>query len=167
MADLDAAAQKLKAACDNAYDSNASSCSNAVWDVVKAIVNPDEPYRQANKLIDYLSVNWTEVDLDKSYELANTGVVVVGGAKASPNGHVIVVYPGDKKGNGGYNYFWKKGNKNMILKATGIYPRGMSTSMGSWPGAKSRGDKTVWDPWGSDDAFDDVQFWTPKTNGQT
>ena len=92
---------------------------------------------------------------------------MVGGANASPNGHVIVIYPGDKKGNGGYSYFWKKGNKNLILTATGIYARCMSTSMGSWPGAQSRGDKTVWDPWGSDDKFDDVEFWTPKTSTQT
>jgi len=161
VSELGAAAETLKKACETAYDNNAASCSNSVWDVLKAIVNKKEPYRQANTLIDYVTVNWTEVTLDKGYELANLGVVVVGGAKASPNGHVIVVYPGDKKGNGGYSYFWKKGNKTLILPATGIYPRCMSTSQGSWPGAMSRGDKTVWDPWGSDDAFDDVKFWTP------
>jgi hypothetical protein len=163
MADLSAEAQKLKNACDAAYDSNATSCSNAVWDVVKAVVNSNEPFRDANHLIDYMDGNWTEVDLDKAFELANKGIVVVGGLKADNHGHVIVVYPGEKKGNGGYLYYYAPLKKQINLTSTKILPRCMSTSMGPWPGAMSRGDKTVWDPWGKDSAFDDVQFWTPKT----
>lgn len=45
----------------------------------------------------------------------------------------------------------------------GKYPPAMSTSLGSWPGAMSDGDKTVWDPWGTDAAFAKVRFWTRRT----
>jgi hypothetical protein len=163
MTDLSDAAARLKKICDDAYDNNAGSCSNAVWDVIKNAINPKEPYRVANELIDCLSRDWKTVSLEDGFQLANKGIVVIGGAKATPNGHVIAIYPGDKKQNGGYLYFWKKEKKNIVMRATGFYPRALSTSMGQWPGARSRGDKTVWDPWGSDDAFDDVEFWTPKS----
>ncbi len=65
------AVSQLQAACDNAYIKSPKSCSNAVWDVIRAMVNPDEPYRTANTLVDYLDKNWTEVTLDKGFELAN------------------------------------------------------------------------------------------------
>lgn len=45
------------------------------------------------------------------------------------------------------------------MSRTGLYPLAMSTSVGSWPGAMSKGDKTVWDPWGNDDRFAEVKFW--------
>ena len=152
----------LKAACDTAYDLHGTSCSHAVWAVIRGVHSPEEPYRKANELIDYMEKNWQEVDLDTGLELANKGTVVVGGLKADPNGHVIVIYPGEKKFNGGYEYYYAKLKKNLILKGTAKYPLCMSTSMGSWPGAKSKGDKTVWDPWGKDTAFAKVKFWTPK-----
>ncbi len=159
-----AAAAKLKAACDTAYDANLASCSNAVWDVMKAIYNKDETYRQANALVDYMAGSWKEVTVDDGWNLANKGIVVVGGAKVEGgNGHVIIVYPGDKILNGGYQYFYKKLNKMLTLQGTKFLPRCLSTSMGGWPGAKSKGDKTVWDPWGTDAGFAAVKFYTPKT----
>jgi hypothetical protein len=150
-------------ACDAAYLAGQGSCSNAVWEVIKAIYNPNEPYRMANALIDYMATNWKSVELEDGYYLANKGVVVVGGVKVEQgHGHVIVIYPGPKKLNGGYKYFYKAGNKDLIMKGTKLYPLCMSTSMGTWPGANSKGDKTVWDPWGSDSGFAAVRFYTPK-----
>lgn len=153
----------LKKACDDAYLAGTGSCSNAVWEVIKAMINPAEPYRMANPLIDYMATNWKLVELEDGYNLANKGVVVVGGAKVeNGNGHVIVIYPGAKKLNGGYMYHYKKADKDLILQGTKLYPLCLSTSMGKWPGANSSGDKTVWDPWGSDSGFAAVRFYTPK-----
>jgi hypothetical protein len=90
-------------------------------------------------------------------KLASDGVLVVGGANDSPNGHVIVVYPGPAKFDGGFYYQSKKG-KSILAGPHGTYALAMSTSMGSWPGAKSKGDKTVADPWGLD-KFEKVKFW--------
>lgn len=151
----------LKAACNNAYDKNPDSCSHAVWDVIKGMVNPQESYRQANELIDYLSANWKKIPLDAVDGLANKGVVVVAGLKGTNHGHVIVVYPGPRILNGGYEYLWKK-NKMLMLQGTQKYPPCLSTSIGSWPGAMSKGDKTVWDPWANDEVFAQVEYWTPK-----
>ncbi len=61
----------------------------------------------------------------------------------------------------------------MTLSGKKKYPLCMSTSIGykpgetdlkkqGWPGAMSKGDKTVWDPWGNDDKFAKVKFWAPK-----
>ncbi|MBL8227961.1 MAG: hypothetical protein JNL98_05770 [Bryobacterales bacterium] len=154
----------LKKACDDAYDKNLNSCSNAVWDVIRVIVNPNETYRVANALMDHMASNWKAVTVEEGFTLANQGIVVVGGAKVeSGNGHVVAVYPGEKIMNGGYQYWYKKGEKYLTLKGTKLLPRCLSTSMGSWPGAKSKGDKTVWDPWGNDDKFNAVKFYTPRT----
>lgn len=90
------------------------------------------------------------------------GTVVVGGLKGTPNGRVLVVYRGDKMESGGYDYFYAKLKKTLKMRSHGKYPPCMSTSMGSWPGAKSKGDKTVWDPWANDAVFGKVKFWTPK-----
>lgn len=48
-------------------------------------------------------------------------------------------------------------------RATGLYPLAMSTSIGSWPGAMSNGDKTVFDAWGKDLSFSKVKFWRLDT----
>ena len=158
----DEAVSKLKVACDNAYDQYLDSCSHAVWSVMRAMINPNEQHRQANPMIDWLASDWKSVDVETGYTLANAGTVVVGGLKAEPNGHVIVIYPGDKIESGGYEYLYKKQNKMLTLRSHGKFPRALSTSIGSWPGAKSKGDKTVWDPWGNDAVFAKVAFWTPK-----
>lgn len=152
---------KLKAACDAAYAKNPGSCSNSVWDVIRSIVDLKQPYMKANDLIDWLGTHWNEVDVGAGAELARKGIVVVGGLKATPNGHVIVIYPGANIDSGGYSYPYK--GKMQTLRSHGKYPPAMSTSLGIWPGAMSDGDKTVWDPWGTDAAFAKVKFWTLKT----
>lgn len=159
------AVSRPQAACDAAYQKNPKSCSNAVWDVIRAMLNPDEPYRTANALVDHLDKNWTSVTLDQGYELANKGIVVVGGKKETGNGHVIVIYPGARKQSGGYAVATADG-KTASQRSHGVYPLAMSTSLGAWPGAMSDGDKTVWDAWGRDLPFRQVRFWAPK-NAQT
>ena len=164
MADIAEAVQKLTKACDDAFEANKSSCSNAVWDVIKAVHDPGQQYRQANQLVDWMTTSWSEVGLDDGYLAANQGAVVVGGKKEPGNGHVIVIYPGEKIMNGGYQYYWKKGKKYMTMTGTAYYPRSLSTSIATspWPGAVSCGDKTVWDPWANDTKFELVKFFTPK-----
>jgi hypothetical protein len=156
----------LKDACDRAYENNLNSCSNAVWDLIKALVNAGEEYRQANDLIDYWDDNWKSVSLDEGFKLANCGVVVVGGLQVpGGHGHVIAIYPGPKIQNGGYQYFYKKTGKYLTLDSNGTYPRALSTSISrSWPGTLSKGDKTVWDPWADNKKFEQVEFWAPPAS---
>jgi len=149
----------LKDACDAAYEANKSSCSHSVMAVIRAVLDPAMEHRNANGLVDYWTTNWSEVSLDDGFYLANIGRVVAGGKKEAGHGHVILIYPGDRILNGGYQYYWKAGKKNLTLKGTKQLPRCMSTSIGSWPGAMSKGDKTVWDPWGNDTNFAEVKFW--------
>ena len=158
----DAAVTLLKVACDNAYDLYPDSCSGSVWKVIVTRVKADEPHRQANELITHMSANWTEINCDDAWTSANKGVVVVAGLSGRPNGHVVVIYPGAKIESGGYSYFDKKAKKSLKLRSHGKYPTCMSTSIGSWPGAMSKGDKTVWDPWANDALFAKLKFWTPK-----
>lgn len=156
-------AEALKTACQEAYKAHPQSCSHAVNAVIRAMHDFTEtewPQKQANLLIDYLVANWVEVNLEQAYELAQAGSVVVGGKKEDNHGHVIVVFPGPKKGRGGYSYTRK--GEVLQVRVAGSYPLAMSTSIGSWPGAMSNGDKTVWDPWGNDDAFDAVRFWARR-----
>jgi hypothetical protein len=155
----------LRDACYGAYDRHPDSCSHAVNSIIRAVLGLSEkewPHRDANALCDHLDDNWLEVDLARAYELAQQGVVVVGGTyNEGGHGHVIVVFPGTKKSRGGYSYAAKDGSIKEV-RQVGLFPLALSTSMGSWPGAKSRGTKTVWDPWGKDEAFAEVTFWTPR-----
>jgi hypothetical protein len=161
-------ADDLKKACDEAfnYAPAAKSCSHAVWYVVQKLINSKEPLRTANDWIDYMtqSDSWRSVTPDEGWKLANEGKVVIGGRKENPNGHVIVIYPGTKIGGGGYMYPYK--NKitgktdDLVMGAHGMLPRALSRSMGSWPGAVSDGEKSVYDPWANDVAFAQVKFWT-------
>jgi hypothetical protein len=164
---LDPTVAKLKKTCDDAYMKYPGSCSHAVWFVRTEIIDPNAQYRQANQLVEELSTatNWKEVSVEDGWALAQKGIVVIGGYKQDGgHGHVIVVYPGDKIASGGYLYPHKeKGTgktKLLVLRSHGMFPRALSTSSGSWPGAKSKGDKTVWDPWADDDVFEDVTCWT-------
>jgi hypothetical protein len=159
--EVELAVARLQNACDAAYEAHPNSCSHAVWYILRQIHAPNEPYRQANDLISHMTAHWREVDLERGFALANEGRAVVGGKKETGNGHVIAIYPGEKIHNGGYQYFWKKGNRYMMMPRRTLYPRALSTSIGSWPGAMSRGDKTVWDPWANDANFANVRFWTP------
>lgn len=151
-------AAQLEAVADEAYDKYPASCSHAVWHVIKRYV-PDQAYRTANVLLDFLDTDrrWKSVPVSEVAERASRGELIVGGLKESPNGHVVVVYPGAAKPAGGYAY--TSGGKSVTMRARGPYPRVMSTSLSGWPGAKSRGDKTIWDPWASDAKFNQVKFW--------
>ncbi len=150
----------LRQACEDAYNKYPKSCSHAVWYVIRQY-NADQQYMNANQLINNMAASpaWQEVGLDELSGLADKGMLVVGGAKADGNGHVIVVYPGPMKPNGGFSYASKKTGKTEIARKTGTYASAMSTSMGSWPGAKSKGEKTVRDPWGTEEKFNEVRFW--------
>ncbi len=149
----------LKDLCDQAYDDNPHSCSHAVWQVIRHF-RPEQTWKNANALIDEISSSeaWREVAIGELSHLANQGILVVGGKKESGHGHVVVVYPGPEKRDGGFYYKDKVTGDQVLAKAHGMFARSMSTSMGSWPGAKSRGDKTVYDAWGSR-KFYDVKFW--------
>lgn len=149
---------KLKQACDTAYDLHPNSCSHAVWHVIQQYL-PSQPWLNANALIEHLrgQAHWKTVDSGQVGRLAREGVLVVGGKKESANGHVIVVYPGGDIPAGGYSY--TKNGKVETLRTRGSYARAMSTSLGSWPGAMSKGDKTIWDPWANDAKFVQVTFW--------
>ena len=159
---------QLQRACDEAYDypPAAKSCSHAVWYTIQKLINPQEPLRTANDLIAYMiaSKDWRTVSVEDAWKLANEGKVVVGGKIDTPNGHVIVVYPGTKVPGGGYQYSFK--NKmtgkveQLTMRSHGLLPRCLSRSMGSWPGGLSKGDKNVFDPWGNDTAVAQVKFWT-------
>ncbi|GFO60220.1 hypothetical protein GMST_25450 [Geomonas silvestris] len=152
-------ADKLRAACQAAFQKYPDSCSTAVWHVIRQY-RPSQPYLMANDLLDALgsSPDWQEVPLNHVSTVANEGGVVVGGLKEPGHGHVAVVYPGEEKLNGGFTYISKKTGKPVEAAATGTYPLAMSTTMGAWPGAKSNGDKTVRDPWPAE-KFKAVQFW--------
>lgn len=158
---------ELKTALDAAYNMPDSlhSCSNFVWHVIQAFV-PSQPYMVANDLVRFLarSNDWEEIDRDdsrKMADLAKAGALVVGGREETTNGHVLVVYPGDVKESGGYAY--SSQGKTQIMRSHGVYARSMSRSLGSWPGAKSDGDKTVWDAWAGP-KFDRVRFWVLKSS---
>ena len=156
------AGQLLKIACDNAYDQYPDSCSHAVWSVMRARGQPNQDYRTANALIDYLIANWLEVGLTDGHALAMKGEVVIGGLKGTAHGHVILIYPAASIESGGYQFLYKKKNSMIKMRSHGKYPPCMSTSIGSWPGAMSKGDKTVWDPWGDDNVFEKVKSWALK-----
>lgn len=166
MADDSIAVKRLQDACASAYDKYPNSCSDAVWEIIRTLVVSGAAQISANDSIDYWDDNWKSVTLEEGFNLANKGVVVVGGLQVlGGHGHVIAIYPGPKIPNGGYQYFYKKANKYLTLPPSGTYPRALSTSMSrSWPGAMSKGDKTVWDPWGKDETFKDVEFWAPPAS---
>jgi hypothetical protein len=151
-------AKKLKEACDQAFHTYPDSCSHSVWYVVSRY-DSNFPYMPANQLVAYLQANpkWKEVQLVELSKLANEGVLVVGGLNEKTHGHVIVVYPGHEKQDGGFNFNGPNG-KQVKAPPHGTYALAMSTSLGSWPGAKSKGDRTVRDPWG-EKAFQGVKFW--------
>jgi hypothetical protein len=154
------ATEKLQNAADEAYKLHPKSCSHAVWYVMKQYI-PDQAYAQANALLLQLACDprWLQVNRDGIEKAVNEGALIVGGLADKPNGHVIAVYPGKAKAPGGYFYKSKKTGKMMHLVKLGSYPLAMSTSIGSWPGAVSNGDKTIWDPWADDDKFAEVKFW--------
>jgi len=157
---------KLTKACRQAFIDYPKSCSHSVWYVIKQY-KPEQRWMSANDLVDHLnrSSDWKEVPVNVLSELASDGVLVVGGAKENGHGHVIVVYPGENKQSGGFHY--EKNGTDKIARSHGDYALAMSTASGRWPGAKSIGDKTVFDAWGAA-KFNSVRFWKyvgPKNEG--
>ena len=122
---------------------------------------PGRDHVVANALLTHLECNprWMRVQVHELEKYANEGVLIVGGLAEEKNGHVVVVYPGKAKMAGGYTYNDKKTGKVETVRERGPYALVMSRSMGGWPGAMSKGDKTIWDPWGRDDLFAKVKFW--------
>jgi hypothetical protein len=152
--------EKLKRACDHAYVTYGSSCSHAVWYVISQY-DPSQKWVEANDLVNQLSHSpkWKPVELREVSRLANQGAMIAGGLNKAPaHGHVLVVYPGPEKSAGGYDAKDKE-RKIYKVRPRGSFPRAMSTSLGGWPGARSYGDKTVWDAWGDDTEFKKVKFW--------
>ncbi len=149
---------ELKKVADDAYEKNPGSCSHSVWQVIKRYA-PEQPYRTANALIAFMTADkqWKETPVSELNERVNRGELIVGGLVEQPNGHVIVVYPGPNKPAGGYAITVK--NKSVTMPVRGSYPLAMSTSLSGWPGAKSKGDKTIWDSWAKDEKFKEVKFW--------
>lgn len=161
-------ASKLKEWCAEAYAKYPDSCSHAVRYVIKeaGLKTPKNfDYLNANALLDYFEQNWTNITDDpaKAQRLADQGKIVVAGKKEAggKNGHVVIVYPGGLKGAGGYKYMYQKLGKELIMEEKGQYPRAMSTSIGSWPGAKSLGEKTVFDSWANEESYRQVKYYTP------
>ena len=150
---------KLTSACHEAYCLYPNSCSHAVIHIIKQY-NPNQSFMTANQLVHNLARNpeWREVSVQELSTLVNQGYLVVGGLEEQGHGHVLAVFPGDQRPAGGYDYTNRAGEA-LILRRRGSYARVMSTTMGHWPGAKSNGEKTVWDPWGNDDQFKKVMFW--------
>lgn len=159
MAENISAVDVLKKHADQAYAKYPDSCSHSVNHVIKQYL-PEQAYLQANALLNELACTprWQSVHVSEVQQLANKGELVVGGlASKNGNGHVIIIYPGQQKMAGGYTATID--GKTQTVRPRGPYPLAMSTSLGSWPGAMSKGDKTVWDPWGTDKAFKEVKFW--------
>ena len=152
-------AEKLRQACEQGFHKYPKSCSHAVMYLIRQY-KPEQPYFTANDLIDHLAASheWQEVSLAELSALASQGDLVVGGAKDGGHGHVIGVYPGTEKPRGGYYFTNKVTGEKLLVQSSGMYARAMSTSMGTFPGAMSNGDKTVRDPWG-ELAFRKVRFW--------
>jgi hypothetical protein len=153
----------IKTACDQAYRMS-FDCSDLVWRVWTKVINDKDPKREANALIDYLEKEstrpgsgWSVVSIGRAYELVNTDVFVIAGARKSPHGHVVVLYPGLRKPDGGFRFTNKEG-ESVVARRHGTFPRCVSRSSGKWPGANSDGDKTVRDPWDDKD-FKQVKYW--------
>jgi hypothetical protein len=146
------AAKRLAAVAHIAFDTYSHDCSHSIWFVLKQMVDPNQSYMMADQLMKAIKAprsGWRRVDLREASELANQGVVVLGGLEKTGHGHVVVVMPGPWHAAGGFSG----------LPEQGSYPPSMSGSMSSWPGARSRGERTVRDPWGAAD-WPNVTFWT-------
>lgn len=152
------AVEKLKKAADDAYATYPKSCSHAVWHVIKQYI-PGQVYLPANTLLLQIECDprWKQVTLMELEKLASDGELIVGGLADIPNGHVIIVYPGTSKPAGGFVI--TKDGKKLLTQRKGNFALAMSTSIGSWVGAMSKGDKTIRDPWGRDEIFAKVKFW--------
>ncbi|WP_419808083.1 hypothetical protein [Sphingomonas sp.] len=152
------AAERLAAAGRAGYDANPRDCSHSIQVMLRAMGSPDEPYRTANDLMTHMQSRgsgWRKVALAEAGQLANAGKVVIGGlAVPGGHGHVVMVMPGPPRPSGGFRM-----NSGATLPSSGTFPASASGASSSWPGARSRGEKTVRDPWTASD-WGRVTFWT-------
>ncbi len=145
---LTEAATRLKEICDEAYDKFPNFCNQSTKYVLEKLVDPACPLEEANRMIDRIvSAGWKEIDDDTAWTLANAGTVVVCGLKSTTGeGHVLVVYPGDRKMRGGFTCAGTN-----YPEVGEFFPRSMSTSSAAWCGTRSKGDKTIRDAWSATD----------------
>ena len=140
------------------------NCSGAVKHIA-AKLNYPLPDVPANNLIDYFNANWSTVDETQAQRFADANRLVVAGKKTvGGSGHVVVVLPGGKTRSGGYSYT-KKG-QTLTAPFKGDFPKSCSTAAGSWPGAVSNGDKSVFDAWGSSSNYVGVTYWVAPVPAQ-
>jgi hypothetical protein len=152
----------LKSACGTAHLQYPKNCSGAVRLIAKEMGFNLPPELGANGLIDYFenaSNGWLVVNETDAQTAADNGRLVIAGKKDNPNGHVVVVMPGGKISSGGYDYTDSKTKKLVKARSHGQFPRACSTSLGSWPGGVSKGEKTVFDSWGNDTNYRGVKYW--------
>ncbi len=154
----DAVAALTKAGQDG-YDAFPRDCSHSIWVMLKLTGSPDEPYRTANELMWYMASQgsgWHRVlTVEDASKLANEGKVVLGGlAVPSGHGHVVMVMPGPPHASGGFDM-----GGGAMARSSGAFPPSASGASSSWLGARSRGEKTVRDPWSGTD-WPKVTFWT-------
>jgi hypothetical protein len=150
----------LNSICASAYAKNTGNCSGAVRMIAREM-GYELPVLSANALIDYLNNlknKWQAITENEAQAAADRNKLVIAGKKATPNGHVVVVMPGGKIASGGYNYTDKFGKLQKAANH-GSFPRACSTSLGNWPGAISKGEKTVFDSWGNLDSYKGVKYW--------
>ena len=125
--------------------------------VLRELVNPNEPYLTANGLmasVAHRDSGWQQVTMQEASNLANKGKVVIAGlADRVGHGHVLIVAPGPMRPDGGLDQ-----QGRPLLRSNGLFPPAVSGSLGYWPGAVSRGEKTVRDAWGRD-TWPHVTFW--------
>lgn len=147
----------LTAAGAAGYDAHPNDCSRSIWAMFQAL-HDDQPYRTANGWMAFLASpnsGWHQVSVEQAGDLANRGTVVIGGlAVQGGSGHVVMVMPGQARPAGGYAM--PGGGTAPVY---GAFPPSASGAASRWPGAHSRGEKTVADPWPRD-AFHRVTFWT-------
>ncbi len=100
------AAQRLADVAHTAYDTYSHDCSHSVWFVLKQIVDPNQPYMMADQItasVKRPGSGWRQVQLAGASDLANRGVVVLGGLEKKGHGHVVVVMPGPWHAAGGFS----------------------------------------------------------------
>jgi hypothetical protein len=157
-----AAAARLWAFENQAFKTYPKNCSGAVSFLIRNLVDPNFGTQLANPIAKGLTsgkLKWRRVTSNVEMQaLANAGILVVGALYEPQNGHVLAVAPGQMKYHGGYSAY---GSFLAVNSRDGMFPLAMSTSLGSWPGALSNGDKTVRDAFRADQ-WPNVTFWTPQ-----
>ena len=154
----DAVAALTKAGQDG-YDAYPRDCSHSIWTMLRLMGSADEPYRTANELMSHMASQgsgWHRVlTVEDASKLANEGKVVLGGlAVPGGHGHVVMVMPGPWHASGGFDM-----GGGRMAQNHGAAPPSASGASSSWAGARSRGEKTVRDPW-PQLQWPMVTFWT-------